>query len=165
MSFNNIKTKLRDERGFTIVELLIVIVVIGILAAITIVSFNGVTSKANTSNAAANAEAVQKVAESFNADNNRYPATTADFAAAGNTVKLPSGVTVLTASTATTIPTLNSTNGKNSVVYRYEGTAAAPTGGSVTYFDFGANGPSSNVVYIGGAKASDASTLYSTPTS
>jgi len=29
-------------RGFTIVELLIVIVVIGILAAITIVAFNGV---------------------------------------------------------------------------------------------------------------------------
>jgi len=33
-------------RGFTIVELLIVIVVIGILAAITIVSFNGVQGKA-----------------------------------------------------------------------------------------------------------------------
>jgi len=34
------------NKGFTIVELLIVIVVIGILAAITIVSFNGVTKKA-----------------------------------------------------------------------------------------------------------------------
>lgn len=36
------------KRGFTIVELLIVIVVIGILAAITIVSFNGVTKRAVT---------------------------------------------------------------------------------------------------------------------
>ena len=34
-------------KGFTIVELLIVIVVIGILAAITIVAYGGVTSKAN----------------------------------------------------------------------------------------------------------------------
>jgi len=34
--------------GFTIVELLIVIVVIGILAAVTIVAFNGVQTKANT---------------------------------------------------------------------------------------------------------------------
>ena len=30
------------QRGFTIVELLIVIVVIGILAAITIVAYNGI---------------------------------------------------------------------------------------------------------------------------
>ena len=34
------------SRGFTIVELLVVIVVIGILAAITIVSYTGITQKA-----------------------------------------------------------------------------------------------------------------------
>ena len=34
------------QRGFTIVELLIVIVVIGILAAITVVSYNGITNRA-----------------------------------------------------------------------------------------------------------------------
>ena len=33
-------------QGFTIVELLIVIVIIGILAAISIVAYNGVTQKA-----------------------------------------------------------------------------------------------------------------------
>lgn len=38
--------KQKRQFGFTIVELLIVIVVIGILAAITIVSFNGVQTKA-----------------------------------------------------------------------------------------------------------------------
>jgi len=37
-----------DLRGFTIVELLIVIVVIGILAAITIVAYNGIQQRATT---------------------------------------------------------------------------------------------------------------------
>jgi len=44
----SIQTNLR-RKGFTIVELLIVIVVIGILAAITIVAYNGVQSKAQSS--------------------------------------------------------------------------------------------------------------------
>lgn len=38
----------QKNRGFTIVELLVVIVVIGILAAITVVSYSGVTARANT---------------------------------------------------------------------------------------------------------------------
>ncbi len=41
----------RKQSGFTIVELLIVIVVIGILAAITIVAFNGVQERARVTSA------------------------------------------------------------------------------------------------------------------
>lgn len=36
----------KNKNGFTIVELLIVIVVIGILAAITIVAYNGIQNRA-----------------------------------------------------------------------------------------------------------------------
>ena len=36
------------RRAFTVVELLIVIVVIGVLAAITIVSYSNITQNANT---------------------------------------------------------------------------------------------------------------------
>lgn len=39
--------KVHRHQGFTIVELLIVVVVIAILAAITIVSYNGITNRAN----------------------------------------------------------------------------------------------------------------------
>ncbi len=65
----------RLSSGFTIVELLIVIVVIAILAAITIVAFNGVTARANTSSAEAAASTVAKKAEAYNAEQSSYPAS------------------------------------------------------------------------------------------
>ena len=63
----------RKQTGFTIVELLIVIVVIAILAAITIVAYNGIQSRAKLSSAQSTASTVAKKAEAWNALNNSYP--------------------------------------------------------------------------------------------
>lgn len=53
----------RDRRrGFTIVELLIVVVVIAILAAITIVAYNGITNRANDSATISTAKQIEKQA-------------------------------------------------------------------------------------------------------
>jgi prepilin-type N-terminal cleavage/methylation domain-containing protein len=50
----------KQHKGFTIVELLIVIVVIGVLAAIVIVAYNGITAKANQAAAQSSVEQISK---------------------------------------------------------------------------------------------------------
>jgi len=70
---------LKARAGFTIVELLIVIVVIAILAAITIVSYNGVTSRAKDSATQTGAkEAFSKIATFAIDHGDAYPATLAE---------------------------------------------------------------------------------------
>ncbi len=61
------------DNGFTIVELLIVIVVIAILAGITVVAFGGIRAKALQSERQAKVTDVRKALERFKIDNNRYP--------------------------------------------------------------------------------------------
>lgn len=65
----------RKQIGFTIVELLIVIVVIAILAAITIVAFNGIQARAANSRVQSDIKNVQKLVEAYNAMNGSYPST------------------------------------------------------------------------------------------
>jgi prepilin-type N-terminal cleavage/methylation domain-containing protein len=65
--------KHKQITGFTIVELLIVIVIIGILAAITIVAYNGIQNRANDIAVQSDLrQFASKVAE-FHAINGRYP--------------------------------------------------------------------------------------------
>jgi prepilin-type N-terminal cleavage/methylation domain-containing protein len=66
--------KLRGRQsGFTIVELLIVIVVIAILAAITIVAYNGVQQRAKNSQTISAANAWYKVIKMYKAEKGVYP--------------------------------------------------------------------------------------------
>ena len=63
----------KQYSGFTIVELLIVIVVIGILAAITIVAFNGIQSRANFAAYKSDIDTLNKAVNLYYADNGAYP--------------------------------------------------------------------------------------------
>lgn len=62
------------SRGFTIVELLIVIVVIAVLAAITIVAFNGVQKRAENSAISSKETIAKKALEAYKIQNDdKYP--------------------------------------------------------------------------------------------
>jgi general secretion pathway protein G len=66
-------SRLRNQSGFTIVELLIVIVVIGILAGLVLNTFNGIQASARDSERKTDLNAVQGHLESYFAKNGYYP--------------------------------------------------------------------------------------------
>lgn len=66
---------MKNKPGFTIVELLIVIVVIGILAAIVIVAYNGVQTRARDSQRASDMAHIKKSLLMYNSVNGGVQAT------------------------------------------------------------------------------------------
>lgn len=143
-------TKLKQ--GFTIVELLVVIVVIGILAAITIVSYTGVSARANAAANKANANGVLKAALDVYTEStsNLFPDTSATSSTVitnlnANSAKVPASLTVtnttVTSGTSTAISYRITTDKKGAcvgywdpslatpaAVYLYGGTATADNG-------------------------------------
>ena len=63
----------KKEKGFTIVELLIVIVVIGILATLVIVTFSGIQQRARDTQRQTDINAIQGHLEAYYASTGTYP--------------------------------------------------------------------------------------------
>ena len=73
----------KSDRGFTLVELLIVIVILGILATVTVFAVRGITNQGQDSACAADEKTLQVAAEAYMAQNGSYPATTQIMVDAG----------------------------------------------------------------------------------
>jgi len=69
----------KNIRGFTIVELLIVIVVIAILAAISIVAYNGIQNRSNDTAVSADLRNFANKISEFYIYNDRYPQNITDM--------------------------------------------------------------------------------------
>lgn len=71
------------QTGFTIVELLIVIVVIAILATVAIVAYSGIRDRANDSAVRNDLASIATKLKAYAAENGEYPTTTAQLATLG----------------------------------------------------------------------------------
>lgn len=76
---NRKKHPAASRAGFTIVELLIVIVVIAILAAISIVAYTGIQNRAREATIASKETQARKALEVYKVENDRYPTSQSEF--------------------------------------------------------------------------------------
>jgi len=63
----------QDKSGFTIIELLVVALVVGILSTLVITTYSGVQAKNRNSNRQASIDKLQSKLETYFAQNNTYP--------------------------------------------------------------------------------------------
>jgi prepilin-type N-terminal cleavage/methylation domain-containing protein len=147
MSLTDIKNK---SQGFTIVELLIVVVVIAILAAITIVSYNGITNRANASAAKSTAASIQKKIELYQADQGRYPISVAEMSGSTDTDK---AWYITNGSLTPSGGAVSSSNGKTrvQVVSCGNATPAAGnvTGAKITWYDYEKSSSQATDIIVG----------------
>jgi prepilin-type N-terminal cleavage/methylation domain-containing protein len=123
----------QKQLGFTIVELLIVIVVIGVLAAITIVAYNGIQKRAQDTVIQSDINNLVKKVREYEADNGVVP-TAGSKTASPDSTKFP-GITFLPTKSAysTSVNNLYYCSGFKSGVFTFAISAQSKAGTVIVY--------------------------------
>jgi general secretion pathway protein G len=69
----------RTDAGFTLVELLVVVVILGVLAAVVVFAVGGATDRAKDSACAAERSSLETAIEAYRASSTEYPASFDDL--------------------------------------------------------------------------------------
>lgn len=168
--FNVSKTRYSYLSAFTIVELLVVIVVIGILAAITIVSYAGIQQKAVVASLTSDLANASQQIKIFQIDNSAFPASVIDCPtpAVGNACikSSPDTTYQYTVNNSSTPQTFCITATKGTTSYKISNDGTPITGGCpghgvggiapVTNYVANPNAAGSSVVYFGSMGSSPA---------
>lgn len=76
---SNMSSGAKGQKGFTLVELLIVLLIIGILSAIAIPMFLGQREKAQRAEAQQNLQSLRALMEQYNNENGSYPTAASPY--------------------------------------------------------------------------------------
>ncbi|MGI2146356.1 pilin [Shewanella frigidimarina] len=101
--------QIKNAKGFTLIELMIVVAIIGILAAIALPAYQDYTGKAQASEAISIAAAAKTEIASFYQSEGAYPTATSTPKAADLAVTGTYGSLAVTASTGVIVVTMAST--------------------------------------------------------
>jgi type IV pilus assembly protein PilA len=104
----------REESGFTLVELLVVLVIIGILLAVAVPSYLGFKDRAKQGAAQANVRTAVPAVEAYFADTGHYSnmaLTTGDAPDTGGLTGIDAGVTVTVVSAGASTYCISDTQG------------------------------------------------------
>lgn len=94
--------RIKKKKGFTLIELIVVIAILGILAAVLIPRFSGFTDRARTTQVLTNAKQIATAADALFTENNAVPSE-ADIATMSGVAVTSTNLTNL-AATGTTTP-------------------------------------------------------------
>ena len=119
--------KMKEQKGFTLIELMIVIAIIGILAAIAIPQFSAYRKRSFNSAAASDIRNAATAQEAYFVDNQGYTATTTTLIGATYGLYLSENVTLAITSADGDSYIMTASHSKGDATYTLSG-----PGGSIT---------------------------------